>query len=179
MEVNALKAKRKGPRTAFSLSLKKIETELLKENIDMNQLSILKTQFMDKFQRLDTCQNQISEQLLDTEDAVQEYLDDMEDVENYCDRYIEMCTRVDLKIQETVVPTETEKRSFKLPKIELKKFSCEAKDFLAFWSQFQKIRNDKSIAEADKNAIFIAIRGTEIESRTISVEFPCNGGKLS
>ncbi|GFW53877.1 DUF1758 domain-containing protein [Trichonephila clavipes] len=179
MEVNALKAARKGLRIAFSLSLKKIETELIKENIDMNQLSILKTQFIDKFQRLDTCQNQISEQLLGTEDAVQEYLDDMEDAENYRDRYIEMCTRVDLKVRETVVPTETEKRSFKLPKIELKKFSGEAKDFLAFWSQFQKIHNDKSIAEEDKIAIFIAIRGTEIESKTISIEFPCNGGKLS
>ncbi|GFW06806.1 uncharacterized protein TNCV_3289061 [Trichonephila clavipes] len=58
----------------------------------MNQLSILKTQFIDKFQRLDTCQSQISEQLLDAEDVVQEYLDDMEDAENYRDRYIEMCT---------------------------------------------------------------------------------------
>ncbi|GFT12012.1 uncharacterized protein TNCV_726141 [Trichonephila clavipes] len=106
----------------------------MKENIDMNQLLILKTQFMDKFQRLDTCQNQISQQLLDTEDAVQEYLDDMEDAENYRDRYIEMCIRVDLKIRETVAPTETEKRSFKLPKIELKNFSGEAEDFLAFWS---------------------------------------------
>ncbi|GFW55125.1 hypothetical protein TNCV_262231 [Trichonephila clavipes] len=38
------------------------------------------------------------------------YLDDMEDAENYRDRYIEMCTRVDLKIRETVVPTETEKK---------------------------------------------------------------------
>ncbi|GFT01484.1 uncharacterized protein TNCV_270001 [Trichonephila clavipes] len=111
MEVNALKAARKGLRTAFSLSLKKIKTELITENIDMNQLSILKTQFIDKFQRLDTCQSQISEQLLDTEDAVQEYLDDMEDAENYRDRYIEMCTRVDLKIRETVVPTETEKKA--------------------------------------------------------------------
>ncbi|GFW38358.1 hypothetical protein TNCV_1332111 [Trichonephila clavipes] len=87
MEVNALKAETKGLRTAFSLS----KTELIKENIDMNQLSILKTQFMDKFKRLDTCQSQISEQLLDTEDAVQEYFDDMEDAENYRDRYIEMC----------------------------------------------------------------------------------------
>ncbi|GFY54931.1 hypothetical protein TNIN_155951 [Trichonephila inaurata madagascariensis] len=72
---------------------------------------------MDKFQRLDTCQNQIFEQFLDSEDAVQEYLDDVEETENYRDRYIEMCSRVDLKIRETVAPTETEKRSFKLPKI--------------------------------------------------------------
>ncbi|GFS70369.1 DUF1758 domain-containing protein [Trichonephila clavipes] len=171
MEVNALKAERKGLRTAFSLSLKKIETELIKENIDMNQLSILKTQFMDKFQRLDTCQSQISEQLLDTEDVVQEYLDDMEDTENYRDRYIEMCTRVDLKIRETVVPTESEKRSFKLPKIELKKFSGEAKDFLAFWSKFQKIHNDKSIAE-DKMQYLLQSMESKSKAERLVLSFP-------
>ncbi|GFW80634.1 integrase catalytic domain-containing protein [Trichonephila clavipes] len=172
MEVNALKAARKGLRTAFSLSLKKIEIELIKENIDMNQLSILKTQFIDNFQRLDTCQSQISEQLLDTEDAVQEYLDDMEDAENYRDRYIEMCTRVDLKIRETVVPIETEKRSFKLPKIELKKFSGEAKDFLAFWSQFQKIHNDKSIAEEDKMQYLLQSVEPKSKAERLVLSFP-------
>ncbi|GFX16941.1 integrase catalytic domain-containing protein [Trichonephila clavipes] len=172
MEVNALKAARKGLRIAFSLSLKKIETELIKENINMNQLSILKTQFIDKFQRLDTCQNQISEQLLGTEDAVQEYLVDMEDAENYRDRYIEMCTRVDLKIRETVVPTETEKRSFKLPKIELKKLSGEAKDFLAFWSQFQKIHNDKSIAEEDKMQYLVQSVEPKSRAERLVLSFP-------
>ncbi|GFX32053.1 uncharacterized protein TNCV_4099021 [Trichonephila clavipes] len=154
MEVNALKAARKGLRTAFSLSLKKIEIELIKENIDMNQLSILKTQFIDKFQRLDTCQSQISEQLLHTEDAVQEYLDDMEDAENYRDRYIEMCTRVDLKVRETVVPTETEKRSFKLPKIELKKFSGEAKDFWPSGVSFRKFTMIKALRKKTKCNIY-------------------------
>ncbi|GFY69186.1 uncharacterized protein TNIN_115061 [Trichonephila inaurata madagascariensis] len=110
MEVSALKAERKGLRTAFSLSLKKIETELMKENVDMIQLSNLKTQFMDKFQRLDACQNLVSKQLLELKDAEQEYLDDIEDAENYCDRYIEMCSRVDLKIRETVAPTAKLKR---------------------------------------------------------------------
>ncbi|GFS63227.1 DUF1758 domain-containing protein [Trichonephila clavipes] len=172
MEVNALKAARKGLRTAFSLSLKKIETELIKENIDMNQLSILKTQFMDKFQRLNTCQNQISEQLLDTEDAMQEYLDDMEAAENYRDLYIEMCTRVDLKVRETIVPTETEKRSFKLPKIELKKFSGEAKDFLAFWSQFQKIHNDKSITEEDKMQYLLQSVEPKSKAERLVLSFP-------
>ncbi|GFU63796.1 uncharacterized protein TNCV_3321931 [Trichonephila clavipes] len=166
MEVNDLKAARKGLGTAFSLSLKKIEIELIKENIDMNQLSILKTQFMDKFQRLDTCQNQ------DTEDAMQEYLDDMEDAENYRDRYIEMCTRVDLKVRETVVPTETEKRSFKLRKIELKKFSGEAKDFLAFWSQFQKIHNNKSIAEEDKMQYLLQSMEPKSKAERLVLSFP-------
>ncbi|GFT99878.1 uncharacterized protein TNCV_749301 [Trichonephila clavipes] len=74
----------------------------------------------------------------------------MEDAENYRDRYIEMCSRVDLKIRETVAPAETENRSFKFPKFELEKFSGRAKSFLVFWSKFQKIHNDKSIVEENK-----------------------------
>ncbi|GFU17777.1 hypothetical protein TNCV_1700341 [Trichonephila clavipes] len=61
-----------------------------------------------------------------------------------------MCTRVDLKIREKPLFLPKLKKEAILPKIELKKFSGEAKDFLAFWSQFQKIHNDKSIAEEDK-----------------------------
>ncbi|GFX68068.1 DUF1758 domain-containing protein [Trichonephila clavipes] len=103
---------------------------------------------------------------------LQEYLDDMEDAENYRDRYIEMCTRVDLKIRETVVPTETEKRSFKLPKIELKKFSGEAKDFLAFWSQFQKIHNDKGIAEQDKMQYLLQSVEPKSKAERLVLSFP-------
>ncbi|GFV74639.1 uncharacterized protein TNCV_5130811 [Trichonephila clavipes] len=100
------------------------------------------------------------------------YLEDMEDAENYRDRYIEMCTRVDLKVRETVVPTETEKRSFKLPKIELKKFSGEAKDFLAFWSQFQKIHNDKSIAEEDKMQYLLQSMEPKSKAKRLVLSFP-------
>ncbi|GFY49950.1 uncharacterized protein TNIN_30531 [Trichonephila inaurata madagascariensis] len=131
MEVSALKAERKGLRTAFSLSLKKIETKLMKENIDMNQLLILKTQFMDKFQKLDTCQNLVSKQLLELKDAAQEYLDDMEDAENDRDHYIEMCSRIDLKIRETVAPTETENRK-----------SCLPEEILVAWERKRNAETD-------------------------------------
>ncbi|GFX76392.1 retrovirus-related Pol polyprotein from transposon opus [Trichonephila clavipes] len=43
-----------------------------------------------------------------------------------------------------------QKRKFKLPKLELRKFSGEPKDYLAFWSQFEKIHMDATIAEEDK-----------------------------
>ncbi|GFS77843.1 uncharacterized protein TNCV_3031701 [Trichonephila clavipes] len=103
---------------------------------------------------------------------MQEYLDEMEDAENYRDRYIEMCTQVDLKVRETVVSTETEKRSFKLPKIELKEFSGEAKDYLAFWSQFQKIHNDKSIAEEDKMQYLLQSMEPKSKAERLVLSFP-------
>ena len=42
------------------------------------------------------------------------------------------------------------KKTYKLPKIELKKFSGELKDWLGFWSQFEKIHTDKSLHDSDK-----------------------------
>ncbi|GFU82541.1 integrase catalytic domain-containing protein [Trichonephila clavipes] len=140
------------------------------EGAVLKPLAAKKDGFMEGAGRLDTCQNQISEQLLDTEDAVKEYLDDMEDAENYRDRYIEMCTRVDLKVRDTVAPTETEKRSFK--SLELKKFSGEAKDFLAFWSQFQKIHNDKGIAEEDKMQYLLQSVEPKSKAERLVLSFP-------
>jgi len=42
------------------------------------------------------------------------------------------------------------KKTYKLPKIELKKFGGELKDWLGFWSQFEKIHTDKSLHDSDK-----------------------------
>src|SRR5665811_1083857 len=47
-------------------------------------------------------------------------------------------------------PIQDEKRNFKLPKIELKKFNGEFEDWLGWWTQFSKIHEDKRIHEADK-----------------------------
>lgn len=42
------------------------------------------------------------------------------------------------------------KRKFKLPKIELKKFSGKLIDWLGWWSQFEKIHTDKELHTTDK-----------------------------
>ncbi|XP_035221172.1 uncharacterized protein LOC118194090, partial [Stegodyphus dumicola] len=55
------------------------------------------------------------------------------------------------ELSKNPLPTELpEKRKFKLPKIELKKFNGEAKEFLTFWSQFSKIHEDPTIPDEDK-----------------------------
>lgn len=42
------------------------------------------------------------------------------------------------------------KRTYKLPKIEIKKCNGELLDWLSFWSQFQKIHDDKDLHNSDK-----------------------------
>ncbi|GFY18322.1 uncharacterized protein TNCV_2047281 [Trichonephila clavipes] len=43
-----------------------------------------------------------------------------------------------------------EKRKFKLPKTELKKFDGNAKEYLTFWCQLKKIHEDESLPNEDK-----------------------------
>ncbi|GBM90142.1 hypothetical protein AVEN_20269-1 [Araneus ventricosus] len=41
-------------------------------------------------------------------------------------------------------------KSYKLPKLELKKFDGKLLDWLLFWSQFERIHNDPDLHESDK-----------------------------
>ncbi|GFV26005.1 DUF1758 domain-containing protein [Trichonephila clavipes] len=150
MNLNALKAQRKGLRTAFSNCLKKIESELAHELCNIQTLSVLKIQFNDKFPRMDSCQNAISETLLLPDDGERLFAEDLEDAEIFREKFWELTTKIELKSQECTVPSDKESRKFKLPKIELKKFNGEAKEYLTFWSQFQKIHEDREIAAEDK-----------------------------
>ncbi|GFV27835.1 hypothetical protein TNCV_3051821, partial [Trichonephila clavipes] len=43
------------------------------------------------------------------------------------------------------LPNDKESRKSKLLKIELKKFNGDAKEHVTFWSQFQKIGDDKGV----------------------------------
>ncbi|GFU80990.1 DUF1758 domain-containing protein [Trichonephila clavipes] len=124
MALSDLKAKRKGLKQAFTLNLKKIESELNKEIADRKELSVLRT-LIDKFQILDNCQLLLSEELLKEENGEQLFSEDFEEAETYRDRYVENCFKIENRLQENSAPCEAEKKKFKLPNIKLKKFNAE------------------------------------------------------
>ncbi|GFU69919.1 DUF1758 domain-containing protein [Trichonephila clavipes] len=121
MNLNALKAQRKGLRTAFSNCLKKIESELAQELCNFETLSVLKIQFNDKFARMDSCQKAISETLLLSDDGEHLFAEDLEDAEIYREKFWELTTKIELKSQQCTVPSDKESRKFKLPKNRTKK----------------------------------------------------------
>ncbi|GFY10742.1 putative RNA-directed DNA polymerase from transposon X-element [Trichonephila clavipes] len=71
--------------------------------------------------------------------------------EEYRDKFCQICSLLEASQEKTIlVPEENisfEKRKSKLPKLEIRKFSEEPKDVPAFWSQFEKIHLDTTIAE--------------------------------
>ncbi|GFX74673.1 DUF1758 domain-containing protein [Trichonephila clavipes] len=92
----------------------------------------------------------LSEELLKEENGEQLFSEDFKEAKTYRDRYLENCFKIENRLQEKAGPSEAEKRKYKLPKIELKKINGDPKEFLAFWSQFNKMHDNSSIAKEDK-----------------------------
>lgn len=68
-----------------------------------------------------------------------------------------------LNFQTSSKDTNLNERKIKLPKLELKKFSGEVKDWVGFWGQFSKIDYDKALNDSDKLQYLIQ-SSPEIES---------------
>ncbi|GFX53443.1 uncharacterized protein TNCV_4652331 [Trichonephila clavipes] len=141
MDLKAQKAQRRVLRTVVTLSANKIESELKNDVVDLQKISLLQVQLKDKYLRLEAAQEAVSGTLLQLEDNGEEFETDFIDAESYREKYLECYTRIDKKLGETViseVPESSTPRKFKLPKLELRKFGGDPKEFLSFWSQFQK-----------------------------------------
>ncbi|GFY07957.1 putative RNA-directed DNA polymerase from transposon X-element [Trichonephila clavipes] len=108
----------------------------------------------DKFSRLETIQEEISDLLLTSHDLKDTYQEDFSKAEEYRDKFCQIFSILEASQEQKILVSEendsVQKRKFKLPKLELRKFSGEPKDYLAFWSQFEKIHMDATIAEEDK-----------------------------
>ncbi|GFV11236.1 DUF1758 domain-containing protein [Trichonephila clavipes] len=94
------------------------------------------------------------------------YYKEFTDGENYRDIFLTLRTKLENRISklsesvnthihnETIVScgleTVNKNRKFKLPKLELMKFSGDAREYSSFWSQFSKIHEDTDIVPEDK-----------------------------
>ncbi|GFT70399.1 uncharacterized protein NPIL_212281, partial [Nephila pilipes] len=133
MDVTQLKTQRKSLRTSFTDCVNKIDAELTKEIPDVKQLSILKSQIGDKFLRLETLQIEITDLIFKGDDAENVYKEDFHSPEIYRDQYHELKTKIENIMDKPTGLPETrvrEKRTFKLRKIELKRFNGDAKEYL-------------------------------------------------
>ncbi|GFW87522.1 uncharacterized protein TNCV_1301671 [Trichonephila clavipes] len=145
MGLKAQKAQRRVLRTAFSLSANKIEK---------------------------AAQEAVSVTLLQLEDNGEEFETDFTDAESYREKYLEYYTRID-KLRETVISEVPDTpRKFKLPKLELRKFGGDPKEFLSFWSQFRKIHDDGSVPDEDKMQYLVASVEPKSKAERLILSFP-------
>ncbi|OXA43068.1 Pro-Pol polyprotein [Folsomia candida] len=65
-----------------------------------------------------------------------------------------------------------QKKTFKLPKIQLKKFSGDLKEWLGWWSQFSKIDEDEELHASDKFQYLLQCMVTGSRARGLVESFP-------
>ncbi|GFS54439.1 putative RNA-directed DNA polymerase from transposon X-element [Trichonephila clavipes] len=94
---------------------------------------------------------EISDLLLTSHDLKDTYQEEFSKAEEYQDKFCQIFSILEASQEQNILVSKennsVQKRKFKLPKLELRKFSGEPKDYLAFWSQFEKIHKDATIAE--------------------------------
>ncbi|XP_035205326.1 uncharacterized protein LOC118180329, partial [Stegodyphus dumicola] len=113
-----------------------------------------------------------------------EFSNDMELTESYRNQLVAMETKVNLMLSTTErkdeissVVNET-KRNFRLPKLELKRFDGNFKNWLGFWGQFKKIHDDDSIDADDKFQYFLQATEDGLSARDLVASFPPFGEKI-
>ncbi|GBO11774.1 hypothetical protein AVEN_187543-1 [Araneus ventricosus] len=121
---------------------------------DLGKLSSLHSQLDDKFSRVEVIQKEISSLLLEDTSTHSEFEADFEAAESYRDGYLELKTKVEASLKSSRCLMQCSSMDnapkLKLRKFDLKKFSGNPKEFLAFWSIFSKIHESDNLTEVYK-----------------------------
>ena len=159
---DAIKRSRRGYRTQLVKRINDLTAELSRETPDQTVVQV-------RLQMLEQCYEKVSS--LDQEiieilnhDASEEQDDELLSVSEYEEKYRTAKVKADNFLEDGVSSSNqsfisaspelraahSSKKTYKLPKIEITKFSGDLKDWLGFWSQFQKIHEDSALHASDK-----------------------------
>ncbi|GBO00437.1 hypothetical protein AVEN_133049-1 [Araneus ventricosus] len=152
---------------------KSIEEELINEAPNVNQLSIWKVQIENKSTRLEKRQTEITDLIFKDKDVERAYEEVFLSAEKYRYKFSDLCAQIQrLSRKKTETKVLSEKRKFKLRKIELKKFTGDTKEYLSFWSQFRKIHADTSIPNEDKMQCLLQAVVPKTKATPVVESFP-------
>ncbi|KMQ85435.1 hypothetical protein RF55_16027 [Lasius niger] len=144
--MDKLKKTRTAIRAAFTRIFSLLSQLLEKENVDPVELRSRFAVLKDKACELEELDQQILRLMQDSEETSEDMIKEIENVDEYRIRYQRMKVRVNYIVETTSQHPQqvnksqnavsmnpyTQNKRFKLPKIELHKFSCDLKEWLQF-----------------------------------------------
>ncbi|KAJ8964444.1 hypothetical protein NQ317_013854 [Molorchus minor] len=183
-------------RTSFTKRASELEAFLSQPVVDVTQMRVSWEMLNSKYQDLAEADAEIYANLM-SEGAEEDGLAAEMDT---CDSYKHTYTLLKLRCEEietiTGLKAEEEqeartsrqsavseqgstsvtgKRKFKLPAIQFKSFDGNIRDWLSFWSQFQKIHDDPDIDQHDKVEYLIQATAPGSRARRLVESFPAMG----
>jgi len=151
-----IRRKRGAVRANFTKLVADFKAELAKDDRDLDLLD----RKMKKLELTNASLEEQNEEILNqmTEDGCSEedYIAEYEAIDKYRDEWL-FVEQKHNKLRRSVSPSNfstcestSKRRSFKLPKIELKKFDGSLIEWLGWWAQFSKIHEDEELHTTDK-----------------------------
>ncbi|XP_021964264.1 uncharacterized protein LOC110859611 [Folsomia candida] len=174
----------RGPlRASITRTLAEMEAELAKEEADSDVVATKMRKLREVLQDVVDKDQEILDKLLDEEatelvyqeefDACQEYKDKVRTMIHKTEKFLG--AQADAHSSDSFYGTAREinkKRTFKLPKIELKTFGGELTDWLSWWSQFSKIHEDEDLHDTDKFQYLIQATQEGSRARDLVQSYP-------
>lgn len=181
--MDSLKLQRKYTRTSFTKCCNTLLEEINKSEQDNELIKINMTKLERLFAELKDFDSQIINLVLQerNEDifkdeymTIEGYKDNFDMVRQKVSNYL---SHVENKQKENIEfsgysSPVCSRRKLKLPKIELKKFGGEVKEWLSFWSQFKRIHDDEGIRAEDKFQYLIQAMISDTRAKSIVDSFP-------
>src|SRR5436190_7235509 len=180
MDLKQLKTKRTHIRRLFTKSCNDFEILIQDENTTKSQLIITYKGIEDKAERLFHIDSEVSDTLFKQDDLSEIELDEAIEVEvDSCEAYREKWFYIELNINEvdksnlnnSTQYNDTTK-NLRLPKLELKCFDGNLRNWIGFWSQFKKIHEDTNVQPEDKFQYLIQATVPKSAARDLVESYP-------
>ncbi|XP_031350458.1 uncharacterized protein LOC116176124 [Photinus pyralis] len=125
---------------------------LILEKKPVNEIKVSWSLLQEPYEDLKLVEQQVYEFMIDDASMSEaEIIQELEGAKVYKKKYIELRQHVDaIEEHSSNRSSHQNRRRFKLPRIEFRKFDGTVKDWLPFWSQFTKVHDDPSLDDVDK-----------------------------
>ncbi|GFW25236.1 uncharacterized protein TNCV_5088021 [Trichonephila clavipes] len=182
-----IKRNKTAQRTAFRKAYTKLESVLINENADAEEIDMCLHLLKQKTNSLELTHNNYLDALTDETEFKIEF--------NIIEEYREKALRTELKSKRVLENIKNKQNNNegsnfgnnshladcenpykaitpRLPEVELYKFGGELKDWLTFWNQFKNIHENKNLTNCDKFHYLVQSTKIKSEARELIESFP-------
>ncbi|KAJ8973582.1 hypothetical protein NQ317_011836 [Molorchus minor] len=189
------KKHRKVLRTTFTKSAKELDELLSTPEGELRLIKVSLDILRQKIEDLKQVDSEIYNLLLDDDASEGDLLAEMEASDSYIKKFTDLNSRCEGRMQPKwtdavenevasvisngTVNSRSGRRKLKLPTLEFKKFDGNIKEWLPFWSQFQKVHEDPDIDLNDKVEYLIQAMVPGSRARQLVDSFPATESNYS
>lgn len=178
-DMASLKAKRAPIRAAFTRIWNELKNEVNKPEVDHLVLRRLKAKLSDRFSLLEKADEDIQSDLLEKDTTEAEFTEEFNSILEYRDKFGD----INFVVEELIDKDEHGNNSgcevadgvrskYKLPKLQLQKFSGAPVEWLGWWSQFKGIDDDKTLSAEHKFQYLIQATVPNSPAHNLVTSFP-------